>query len=264
MLLAIDMGNSNIKIGVVRDEHHIIEERVTTARDKTSMEYAMDIISILSFHHIERTDIEGAVISSVVPPLTGILETAVRKVTGKNPLIVTSDLNFHIHFEDMQYPEKIGSDILAGLEAAWLSYQKPVIVVNMGTATTITVVRRDGQYIGGVILPGMKVSLSSLSMNAAQLPFISLEKPGKIIANETTECMRSGILYGNAAQLDGIIARMEEELGETCAVVATGGLARFVVPLCRHRIVLDNGLLMKGLLEIYRENMPDQASGKDL
>lgn len=264
MLLAIDMGNSNIKIGVVRDEHHIIEERVTTALTKTSMEYAMDIIAILSFHHIQETDIEGAIISSVVPPLTGIIETAVRKVTGKNPLIVTSHLKFHIRFDEMKYPEKIGADLLAGLEAAWLSYQKPVIVVNMGTATTITVVRRDAQYIGGVILPGMKVSLNSLAMNAAQLPLISLETAGRVIANETVECMRSGILYGNAAQLDGIIARMEEELGERCEVVATGGLARFVVPLCRHHIVLDNELLMKGLLAIYRENTPERTEGKDI
>lgn len=260
MLLAIDMGNSNIKIGVVRDEHHIIEERVTTARDKTSMEYAMDIIAILSFHDIERETIEGAILSSVVPPLTGVLETAVRKVIRKKPLIVDSHLKFHIRYDEMKYSEKIGSDLLAGLEAAWLAYQKPVIVVNMGTATTITVLRGDGQYIGGVILPGLRVSLSSLSMSAAQLPSISLEKPGSVIANETVECMRSGILYGNAAQLDGIIARMEEELGQSCEVVATGGLARFVVPLCRHRIALDNKLLMKGLLAIYRENQPEKRT----
>lgn len=261
MLLAIDMGNSNIKIGVVQDEAHIVEERVTTARDKTSMEYAMDIIAILSFHRIEVSEIEGAIISSVVPPLTGTLRSAVKKVTGKTPLLVTSHLKLHIRCDEMKYPEKIGADLLAGLEAAWLQYQKPVIVVNMGTATTITVLTRDAQYIGGVILPGLKVSLSSLSMNAAQLPAISLEAPGSVIGRETVECMRSGILYGNAAQLEGIIERMEAELGEHCEVVATGGLARFVTPLCRRHIVLDSKLLMKGLLAIYRENTGKRLKG---
>lgn len=254
MLLAIDMGNTNIKIGVVKNREEMIEERVTTARAKTSMEYAMDIISILNFHRIRREEITGAVISSVVPPLTGTLSSAVRKVTGKKPLLVSSGLRFHIRFDRMKYPEKIGADLLIGLEAAWLEYRKPVIVINMGTATTLTVLRHDAQYIGGVILPGLRVSLGSLSASAAQLPYISLEAPGNVIANETVECMRSGILYGNAAQLDGLIDRMEEELGEPCEVIATGGLARFVVPLCRHKITLDERLLMKGLLAVYREN----------
>lgn len=255
MLLAIDMGNSNIKIGVVKDEQNIVEERVTTAHDKTSMEYAMDIIAILNFHGIEKSGLEGAVLSSVVPPLTGTLNTAVKKVLGKTPLLVSDKLKMHIKLDEMQYPEKIGADLLAGLEAAYLWHKAPAIVVNMGTATTITVLRRDAQYIGGVILPGLKVSLSSLTANTAQLPAISLSAPGRVIANETVECMRSGILYGNAAQLDGIIERMEAELGEPCHVVATGGLARFVVPLCKHEIVLDDKLLMKGLLALYRENL---------
>ncbi|MDO4266013.1 MAG: type III pantothenate kinase [Eubacteriales bacterium] len=254
MLLAIDMGNSNIKIGVVKDEEHIIEERVTTARDKTSMEYAMDIMAILTFHGIDKALIEGAILSSVVPPLTGTLSSAVRKVLGKQPMIVSNRLKMHIRLDAMQYPEKIGADLLAGLEAAYLHYSEPVIVVNMGTATTITVLARDRRYLGGVILPGLKVSLGSLSANTAQLPSISLESPGRVIANETVECMRSGILYGNAGQIDGIISRMEEELGERCSVVATGGLARFVVPLCRHKIVMDDKLLMKGLLALYRQN----------
>lgn len=255
MLLAIDMGNSNIKIGVVTDEEHIIEERVTTAHDKTSMEYAMDILAVLNLHRIPLEGFEGAIISSVVPPLTGTLSTAVKKVLGKEPMLVNSGLRMHIRLDKMQYPEKIGADLLCGLEAASLQFPEPVVVINMGTATTLTVLDHGTYYIGGVILPGLKVSLSSLSSKTAQLPAISLEPPGKVIANETVDCMRSGILYGNAAQLDGLLDRMEEELGEPCHVVATGGLARFVVPLCRHEICLDKNLLMKGLLAIYRQNV---------
>lgn len=255
MLLAIDMGNSNIKIGVVTDEEHIIEERVTTAHDKTSMEYAMDILAVLNLHRIPLEGFEGAIISSVVPPLTGTLSTAVKKVLGKEPMLVNSGLRMHVRLDKMQYPEKIGADLLCGLESASLQFPEPVVVINMGTATTLTVLDHGKYYTGGVILPGLKVSLSSLSTKTAQLPAISLEPPGKVIANETVDCMRSGILYGNAAQLDGLLDRMEEELGEPCHVVATGGLARFVVPLCRHEICLDKNLLMKGLLAIYRQNV---------
>ena len=259
MILAIDMGNSNIKIGVLEDEEHMIEERVSTAYNKTSMEYAMDITAILEFHGIDKKHIDGAILSSVVPPLTGTLRTAVRKVLGKAPLLVRSNLHMHIGLSSMKYPEKVGADLLAGLEAANLAYPgEPVIVVTMGTATTMTVLTKEREYIGGVILPGLQVSLNSLSAGTAQLPAISLEKPGRVIANETAECMRSGILYGNAAQIDGLISRMEEELGMPCRVVATGGLARFVVPLCRHKIVLDKWLLMKGLLALYRQNVQEE------
>ena len=259
MILAIDMGNSNIKIGVLEDEEHMIEERVSTAYNKTSMEYAMDIRAILEFHGIDKKHIDGAILSSVVPPLTGTLRTAVRKVLGKAPLLVRSNLHMHIGLSSMKYPEKVGADLLAGLEAASLAYPgEPVIVVTMGTATTMTVLTKERKYIGGVILPGLQVALNSLSAGTAQLPAISLEKPGRVIANETAECMRSGILYGNAAQIDGLISRMEEELGMPCRVVATGGLARFVVPLCRHKIVLDKWLLMKGLLALYRQNVQEE------
>ena len=253
MILAIDMGNSNIKIGVV-SENEIIEERVTTSIDKTSMEYAMDILAVLDFHGIEKRDLEGAVISSVVPPLTGVISSAVRKVLRKTPLLVSHKLKMSISLEKMLYPEKVGADLIVGAQAAWSGFKAPVIIINMGTATTITVVNGAGQYLGGAILPGLRVSLNSLSTKTAQLPSISLEPPGKAIANNTVDSMRSGILYGNAGQIDGIIDRMEEELGESCSIVATGGLAGFVVPLCRHDIVLDKKLLMRGLWELYKLN----------
>lgn len=254
MILAIDMGNSNIKIGVVDSYGKVIEERVTTAADKTSMEYAMDIISILAFHGIKKSCIEGAVLSSVVPPLTGVISTAIRKVVGKSPLLVSNKIKMSIKLDRMKYPEKVGADLLAGAEIAYNSYKSPVIIVNMGTATTITIVNEQAEYLGGVILPGLKVSLNSLSNSAAQLPYISLETPGNVIGNNTIDCMRSGILYGNAAQIDGIIERMEKELSCKATVVATGGLAKFVVPLCSHDIILDETLLMKGLLALYNKN----------
>jgi type III pantothenate kinase len=143
--------------------------------------------------------------------------------------------------------------------AALRDYPCPIIIIDMGTATTVSVVDHSGNYIGGAILPGLRVSLNSLSSKTAQLPSISLDIPKNVIGKNTIDCMRSGIMYGNAGMLDGIIERMEEELGEPATVVATGGLARFVTPLCRHKIIYDEALLLKGLLILYEKN---KAAGK--
>ena len=158
----------------------------------------------------------------------------------------------------MDNPKTVGSDMIVDAVAAIHEYPKPIIVIDMGTATTMSVVDKNGNYIGGVILPGLKVSLDSLSGKTAQLPYISLSTPDKVIGKNTIDCMRSGIIYGNAAQLDGIMDRMEAELGEKASAVATGGLAKFIAPLCRHQIVYDDALLLKGLLILYRKNAQHQ------
>ena len=154
----------------------------------------------------------------------------------------------------MDNPKTVGSDMIVDAVAAIHEYPKPIVVIDMGTATTMSVVDKAGNYIGGVILPGLKVSLDSLSGKTAQLPYISLSTPDKVIGKNTIDCMRSGIIYGNAAQIDGIMDRMEAELGEKASAVATGGLAKFITPLCRHHIVYDDALLLKGLLILYRKN----------
>jgi len=254
MILAIDMGNSNVKIGIVEDEKHVIEERVHTDSTHTSLEYAEHILQVLSLYGIPKEKITGAVIASVVPPLTAVLSAAVNKVFGFRPMIVTGGLKTKVTFKGVDDPEYVGADLIAGAEAVLHEYPLPCIVVNMGTATTITVVDKTGDFRGGVILPGMKTALSALSDDAAILPEISLDEPGSTISLDTVECMRNGIIYGNAAQIDGIAARMEEELGQKCTVVATGGMARFCVPFCRHKVTLDRDLLMKGLYRIWTEN----------
>ena len=154
----------------------------------------------------------------------------------------------------MDNPKAVGSDMIVDAVAAIKEYPKPIIIIDMGTATTMSVVDKSGNYIGGVILPGLKVSLNSLSGKTAQLPYISLEEPGNVIGKNTIDCMRSGIIYGNVAQLDGLIDRMEAELGQKTSVVATGGLAKLIAPMCRHKIVYDDALLLKGLLILYRKN----------
>lgn len=255
MILAIDMGNTNIVVGGIDDCKTYFVERITTDDGRTALEYAIQIKNILEIHHICPDDIEGSIISSVVPPLNAILQSAVKKICGKRPLLVGSGMKTGLNIL-MDNPKTVGSDLIVDAVAASSEHPCPLIVIDMGTATTIVVVDQNGNYIGGVILPGLKVSLDSLSSKTAQLPHISLDVPPKVIGKNTIDCMRSGIIYGNAAMMDGIIDRMEAELGQPATVVATGGLARFVTPLCRHEIIYDDALLLKGLLILYRKNMP--------
>lgn len=264
MILAIDMGNTNIKIGVVDTLDNIIEERVMTDKNKSSLEYAQDIQAVINFHHISIDDIDGAILSSVVPSLTGIVETAIRKAIHVQPVIVNCNMKMDIGLHKFQYPKGIGPDLIVGMEAAYYYYKAPCISVNMGTATTITVVDSDAEYSGGAIMPGMKTSLDALISNTAMLPEISLENPGHVISQNTVHCIRGGLIYGNAAQVDGIIERIEDELGEKCNVVATGGMSRFVVQHCKNadRIVRDDALLMKGMLRLYELNKNELGCGR--
>jgi len=254
MILAIDMGNTNIVIGAIDDEKTYFVERVTTNHDKTDLEYAINIKSIFEIYSIPLSGISGGIISSVVPPLNAALKSAVKKVFGFEPLFVGSGMKTGINIL-MDNPKTVGADMIVDAVAAKKDYPCPIIIIDMGTATTMSVVDASGNYIGGVILPGLKVSLDSLSNKTAQLPYISLGIPGKVIGKNTVDCMRSGIMYGNAAMIDGIIDRMEAELGKPASLVATGGLARFITPLCRHKISYEDDLLLKGLLVLYNKNL---------
>lgn len=253
MILAIDMGNSNIVIGAIDDKKTYFVERVTTNHGKTDLEYAINIKNILEIHSIPFSEIEGAIVSSVVPPLNSTIISAVKKIFGFKPMLVGSGMKTGLNII-MDNPKTVGSDMIVDAVAAIRNYPCPIIIIDMGTATTMSVVDSGGNYIGGVILPGLKVSLDSLSGKTAQLPYISLDTPGKVIGKNTIDCMRSGIMYGNAAMIDGIIERMEEELGMPASVVATGGLAPFITPLCKHHISYEDDLLLKGLLVLYNKN----------
>ena len=253
MILAIDMGTTNIVLGAIDDPKPYSVERITTNSCKTHLEYPVNVKDILEIYNIHPGQIEGAILSSVVRPLNSTIVQAVEKILGKRPLLVGSGMKTGLNII-MDNPKTVGSDMIVDAVAAIHEYPKPIVVIDMGTATTMSVVDKAGNYIGGVILPGLKVSLDSLSGKTAQLPYISLSTPDKVIGKNTIDCMRSGIIYGNAAQIDGIMDRMEAELGEKASAVATGGLAKFITPLCRHHIVYDDALLLKGLLILYRKN----------
>lgn len=253
MILAIDMGNTNIVIGGIDSERTYFVERITTNHEKTALEYAINIKDILEIHQIDKRQVEGAIVSSVVPPLNAAIASAVKKIFGFRPMLVGSGMKTGLNII-MDNPKTVGSDLIVVSVAAIHEHPCPLIVIDMGTATTLCVVDKSGNYIGGVIFPGLNSSLESLSSKTAQLPYINLDIPDKVIGKNTIDCMRSGIMYGNAGMLDGIIDRMEEELGEPATILATGGLSRFVVPLCRHKIIYDETMLLKGLLVLYEKN----------
>ncbi len=253
MILAIDMGNSNIVVGGIDEKNSYFLERITSNLGKTDLEYAVSIKNILEIHGIKAGEIEGAILSSVVPPLNQTIINAVYKITGLHCLLVSPDMKTGLQVQ-MDNPASVGSDLIVDSVAALHEYPLPLAVIDMGTATTIFVVDKNKNFIGGIIHPGLRVSLDSLSSRTAQLPHINLDMPKRIISKNTVESMRSGIIYGHAGMMDACIARMEEELGEKLTVIATGGLAPFVTPLCKHRIIVDEQLLLKGLLILYRAN----------
>ena len=254
MILAIDIGNSNVVIGCLEETGEVKSLfRMVTDLKKTEYEYASSMKNLLDFNQISLSDLEGVVISSVVPPLTEIFRIAAEKLTGKAALVLGSGVKTGLNIQ-IENPTSLGADIVAVSVAAMTEYPLPVIVIDMGTATTITVVDGNGRFIGGAIVPGVALSMSALSSGTSLLHKVPLEAPKKCINSTTTACMQSGAVYGNAAMLDGMLERFEAELGGKASVVATGGIAPKILPHCRRDIVYDENLLLKGLGIIYRKN----------
>lgn len=253
MILAIDIGNTNIVIGCIDKEKTYFIERLSTVRTKTELEYAVDIKTVLDIYHISKEDIEGGIISSVVPQITNIAKLAAEKILKKEVMVLGPGIKTGLNIL-MDQPGQLGADLVANAAAGIAEYPVPLVIIDMGTATTASVIDRDKHYIGGMILPGVGVSLDALTARASQLSGISIEPPKRVIGKNTIECMKSGVLYSNAGAMDGIIERIEEELGEKITVVATGGLAKKIVPYCKREIILDEDLMLKGLLVIYEKN----------
>ena len=246
MILAIDMGNTNIVIGCIDRDKCLFVERLSTVRTKTELEYAIDIKNVLDIYHIHRSDLEGGIISSVVPQITNIVKLAAEKILKKEELVVGAGIKTGLNIR-MDNPASLGSDLVVDAVAGISEYSVPLVILDLGTANTVSVIDKNRNYIGGMIYPGIGVSLDSLTANASQLSGISIEAPEHIIGKNTVECMKSGIIYSSAAAIDGIIDRMQEELGGGATVVATGGLAKKIVPHCRREIIIDDDLLLKGI-----------------
>lgn len=253
MVLAVDIGNSNIVLGCFEDNEILFIERLSTNQYYTSLEYTIMIKNILELNELSDQTFDGGIISSVVPSVTHTVQQAMLRLTGKPVMVVGPGVKNGLKIK-LDNPAQLGSDRVADAVAAVNDYPCPLIIIDMGTATTISVIDRSRNFLGGMIIPGLRVSLDSLTMRTSQLPKISLDPPKKVIGSNTIDCMKSGIIYSTASSIDGVIDRIQEELEETCTVISTGGLARAIIPYCRHDIIIDDQLLLKGLMIIYNKN----------
>ncbi len=254
MILAIDIGNTNIVVGCFDKDHVLFVERVSTENTKTELEYAISLKNVLEIYGIHPKEVEGGIISSVVPPLTNVLKASAEKIINGRVLVVGPGIKTGLNLL-MDNPASVGSDLVVDAVAAIHEYPVPLIFVDMGTATTISVVDEEKRYRGGMILPGIRVSMDSLTSKTAQLPHISMEPPRRLIGRNTIDCMKSGMIYGNASCIDGMIRRIKKELKrEDMTVIATGGLSKVIIPYCEEKIIYDDELLLKGLRLIYEKN----------
>jgi type III pantothenate kinase len=253
MILAVDVGNTNILLGGIDGSKIHFQTRVSTGLGKTEAEYAVLFKNILEIYGIHGTDVEGSIISSVVPPLTNVLMNVLSLLTGKKPLVVGPGIKTGLNIL-IDNPSQLGSDIVVASVAAMNKYSTPFIVLDLGTATTLSVVDASGNFQGVVIYPGIMVSFDALTSRTSQLPRISFEEPCSVIGKNSIDSMQSGLIYGNAAMLDGLIERIENELGKKTTVIATGGLADKIIPHCKKDIICDEKLILEGLRIIYNKN----------
>lgn len=253
MILAIDIGNTNIVIGKYKGDTLSYVARMMTDAHKSESEYAVNIRSILSLDKNDDETIEGAIISSVVPPLTKNIQNAINMLYGVEAIVVGPGVKTGINLQ-VDNPSQVGADLICACVGAYNKYPSPVLIIDMGTATKIMVVDDKGTFMGVSIAPGVELSLKALSGGTAQLPQISLEAPSRAIAKNTVECMKSGVVLGNAAMVDGMIERIEKEFGASTVHVATGGYANAVIPHCNNNITIDDNLLLDGLYIIYNKN----------
>lgn len=253
MILAIDVGNTNIVMGFMDGETIVAKYRLSTNIHETAEEYAIKLNSILEITHISVNDLEGSVLSTVVPPLARTISKAVKLITGKSPILIGPGVKTGLNIKTNN-PAEVGSDMVVGAVAAIAKYPCPLILFDLGTATTASVIDKNGSFIGGAILCGVKTALNALSSGTAQLPQIDIAAPEKAICTNTVDCMRSGTVYGTAAMIDGMVTRFEKELGEKATVIITGGLGMAIAKYCATDTIVDRDLLLDGLRIVYEKN----------
>ena len=258
MILAMDAGNSNIVLGCLEGGRVVLTARAATDRQRTEDEYAVLFRSILQMNGINPSALEGGILSSVVPPLNRTLLQAGERIIGKRPLLVEPGIRTGLPLL-VDNPAALGSDRIVDAVAASALYPKPLIIFDLGTCTTVSVVDKEGAFRGGVICAGVRISQEALAAQTSQLPAISLDPPRRAIGRNTIDCMKSGAIYGTAALVDGLAERIERELGEPATVVMTGGMGKRILPACRKKIRNDGDLLLKCLWLIYQKNQEGAA-----
>ncbi len=253
MILAVDVGNTNIVLGFLEGERLVNECRLSTAVNDSAEEYAIKLNSIFEICKIKPEEIEGSALSSVVPPLNRTISKAIMLITGKKPIVIGPGIKTGLHIKTNN-PAELGADMVVGAVASIAKYPCPQIIFDLGTATTASVIDRDGCFIGCSILCGVKTALTALASGTAQLPQIEIVAPKSPIGTNTIDCMRSGTVYGTAAMIDGLVKRFEKELGEKATVIITGGLGGVISKYCDTDVIVDKNLLIDGLRMIYEKN----------
>lgn len=254
MVLAIDIGNTHILLGGFEERKVLFTELLTTDKTATDLEYATLIKSALEFNGQSVDSIEGVIISSVVPQVTGTLKAAVERFSSVEPVVVGPGVKTGLKIK-IDNPAQLGSDLVVSAVAGIKEYGVPQINIYMGTATAFSLIDSEKNFVGTSIGAGMGIEAEALSSKTSQLPNIAFETPKKVIGTNTVDSMKSGLIYQNAALIDGMIERIEEEYGEKCVLTATGRYAALVAPLCKHKITVDKDLLLKGLIEVYYKNL---------
>lgn len=254
MILTVNLENTVISLGCFEGEHFLFAEETAADRVKTELDYFLLFRDILRLHEIFPGMIEGGIIASVVPGLTDCVRNAFFRLCRRHFLVVGPGVKTGLSIL-ADNPAQVGNDLAVSAVAAMERYSLPLLVVSLGTANCFCLINEKRQYMGSVIMPGMKVALDALRMHAAQLPEINLEPPKRLIGSNTVQSMKSGILYGTASSIDGMIDRIEEEVGKELTVVMTGVHAGLLRPYCRHKeLCLEEHLLMEGLRLIYGKN----------
>ena len=254
MLLTVDIGNTNVCMGLMPERGVLASHiRFPTDKRRTVEEFMENFEALVAMQHFDFSGVTGAIVSSVVPELTDSVVASVHAKAGRVPFVVRLVLNLGFTI-DMDTPERLGADMIADAAGAVNDYEGALAIYDMGTATTCSIVSADKVYLGSIIIPGVVISQDALTAKASQLPFIKFEQPKHLIGRETVDCMRSGMVYGNAAMLDGLTDRIADELGEPVTAVVTGGVSKLIVPACRRSVIYDPDLLLKGLWDLHELN----------
>ena len=260
MLLAIDIGNSNITMGAYKDDNLLFISRLETDTKRTEDQYAVEIKDIIEINGYDFKAVDSAAVCSVVPAVQVAVCRAIEKLCRITPFVLTPKTKTELSVK-IDDPLQIGADLIAGAVGAISKYKAPLIVIDMGTATTISVVNGKNEFLGGAISAGLRLSMEALTGGTAQLPMVALKAPEKVVSSNTADCMCSGIVIGSAVMIDGMIDRINAELGEECFAVATGGASHEVIKNCTHDIVIDDNLLLDGLKHIFDENCRNGVKG---
>ena len=253
MLLTADVGNTNIKFGVYDGDKLKFKLRVSTDTSKTSDDFAVELYTFFQIYKIDAKQIDATIISSVVPKITSPLASAAQTVTGSKSMVIGAGIKTGLNIK-IDNPEKLGADIVAGCVGAYEKYGGPFVMIFMGTATVIVYVDENKTYFGGAIAPGVGISLDALTSKGALLSSVDLKAPPKVISTNTKDCIRSGIMFGTASMVDGMIDRFFTQTGRQCKVIATGGFAPLVAENCAHEIIFDDNVILDGLNYIYKRN----------